>query len=107
MLKSPETITQLGVPVLNDWNKNELDDASDKADKDWIQLYKDEYATLQNYDYDKLSEEDKLNLDVLGWYIKSQIDAETFMYYTYPVNQSGGVQNNLPSLMESSHKLES
>lgn len=107
MLKSPELITQLGVPVLNDWKKDALDDASDQAAKEMIQLYKDEYATLQSYDYDKLSEEDQLNVDVLGWYIQSQIDAEPFMYYTYPVNQYGGVQSSLPSLMESSHKLES
>tara|TARA_B100000767_G_scaffold119979_1_gene114381 strand:- start:53 stop:424 length:372 start_codon:yes stop_codon:yes gene_type:complete len=31
-------------------------------------------------------------------------EGEQFFYHGYPVNQMFGVQNNLPSLMENSHK---
>jgi len=107
VLNSPEITTQLGIPVLYDWTKDELDPASKEADDAFYKLFEDEYNTLQSYDYGGLSEANQLNTDILGWYIKSQIDGKPFSDYAYIVNQMSGVQNSVPDMMVNSHRLES
>jgi len=104
-LKSPESITQLGIPVLYDLTKDKLDDVSDaQLWKDFQQSKKD-YATLLSYDFDKQSPANQLNTKILSAYMKIGIDGEPFFYYGYPVNQMAGVQSSLPTLLTSKHKL--
>jgi uncharacterized protein (DUF885 family) len=104
-ISDPELVTQLGIPVLYDIYKEDLSDASDKKGwEDFLKL-KDDLAALQSYDFESQSKENKLNTKILSWYLRKQIEGEPFFYHGYPVNQMFGVQSNLPSLMESSHKL--
>lgn len=64
-LKSPETVTQLGIPVLYDWTKDKWDDVSDaKLREDFKQTKKD-YGTLMSYDFDGQSPENQLNTKIL------------------------------------------
>ncbi len=107
LLQSPEITTQLGIPVLYDWTKDELDPASKEANEAYYELFKNEYATLQSYDYENLSEANQLNTDILGWYVKSQMDGEAYSDYEYTVNQMSGVQNSVPDMMVNSHRLKS
>jgi uncharacterized protein (DUF885 family) len=104
-LASPELVTQLGVPVLYDWSKDELADVSDKAQWDEFNKFKEDYETLMSYDFESQSEANQLNTQILGYFMKSQVDGEPYFYHDYPVNQMFGVQSQLPSMMESSHKL--
>jgi len=60
---------------------------------------------LLSYDFESQSKENQLNTKILSWLLKTSIEGERFFYHDYPVNQMGGVQNSLPSLMESSHQL--
>lgn len=106
VLDSPELTTQLGVPVIYDWTKDELDDISDA--KQWVDFNKskEDYETLLSYNYDNQSPENQLNTDILGYYMKmNTVEAEPFFYHNYPVNQVFGIQSGLPSMMESAHKL--
>ena len=105
VMKSPELTTQVGVPVLYNLSKNELDDISDKKRWETFNKMKEDYKTLQSYDFESQSEENKLNTKILSSFLGKQIEGERFFYHDYPVNQMFGVQSNLPSLMESSHKL--
>jgi len=106
VLDSPEIVTYLGVPVLYDWTKDELDDVSDAGLWENFNKSKEDYNTLLSYDYDNQSPENQLNTDILGYYMKiNTVEAEPFFYHNYPVNQMFGTQSNLPSMMASQHKL--
>ncbi len=105
-LDSPELTTSLGIPIIYDWYKGDLDDISDSKYWESFNKSKDDYATLLSYDFENQSPENQLNTKILSFYMKGIIDGEPFSDYGYPVNQMFGIQSGLPSLMESAHKLE-
>ena len=106
VLDSPELTTQLGIPVVYNWTKDELDDISDIKQWENFNKSKEYYKTLLSYNYENQSSENQLNTDILSYFIKmNTIEAEPFFYHNYPVNQMSGIQSGLPSLMVSSHKL--
>lgn len=107
VLRDPELITTLGIPVLNDWKKDKLTDISDQQERENLDLLKKDYELLLGYNYQKQTKENQLNTDILKWYVKSNIDGEPFSYHSYPVNQLSGVQNDLPVFMANSHKIRS
>ncbi len=104
-LDDPELVTSLGIPVLYDWSKDELTDVSDAKQWEDFNELKENFATLNSYDFENQSKENQLNTKILRWFIGIQLEAEPYFYHDYPVNQMYGVQSNLPSFMESSHKL--
>jgi uncharacterized protein (DUF885 family) len=104
-IDSPELTTSMGIPVLYDRSKDELDDISDAKQWESFNKMKEDYEILMSYDFESQSEENKLNTKILAFYLKVLKDGEPFFYHGYPVNQMGGIQNGLPSLMESAHKL--
>ncbi|MFT7282844.1 MAG: hypothetical protein ACI9DM_002581, partial [Cyclobacteriaceae bacterium] len=104
-LSDPELVTQLGIPVLYDIYKDDLSDASDQKNQEEMARVRSNYETLLSYDFESQSEANKLNTQILGWYLAKEIEGEQFFYHGYPVNQMFGAQSNLPSMMESSHKL--
>lgn len=105
-LDSPELTTSLGIPVIYDWYKDDLDDISDAKQWESFNKMKDDYETLKSYDFENQSPENQLNTKILSFYVKGIIDGEPFFYHGYPVNQMFGIQSGLPSMMESAHKLE-
>lgn len=105
-LDNPELVTQLGIPVLYDRTKDQLSDASDAANWEQFNGIKKNLATLKSYDFDSQSPENQLNTKILSYFLESQVEGEAYFYYDYPVNQLFGVQNNLPSFMESAHRIE-
>ena len=104
-LDSPQLTTSMGIPVIYDWYKDDLDDISDKKQWESFNKMKEDYETLMSYDFESQSEENKLNTKILGFYLEGLKEGEPFFYHGYPVNQLAGVQNNLPSFMINSHKL--
>lgn len=104
-LDSPELTTAMGIPVIYNWSKDELDDISDKKQWETFNKIKEDYETLKSYDFESQSEANKLNTRILGYYLEGELEGERFFYHDYPVNQMGGIQSSLPSLMEDSHKL--
>lgn len=107
VLRDPELITTLGIPVLNDWNNDKLTDISDDHERENLDLLKKDYELLLSYNYPKLSKENQLNTDILEWYLKSTIDGEPYLFNNYPVNQLSGIQNDLPTFMANAHKIGS
>lgn len=106
LVKSPELTTQLGVPILYDLYKDELDDISDA--KLWENFNKDKanYETLLSYNFDKQTPANQLNTKIFAHFLKvNYVDRGHFFYHDYPVNQIYGVQSSLPILMVSAHKL--
>jgi uncharacterized protein (DUF885 family) len=106
LVNSPELTTQLGVPILYDLYKDDLDDISDARLWENFKKDKENYKTLLSYNYDKQSASNQLNTNILRSFTKvNYIEREPFFYYDYPVSQMFGVQSSLPSLMVSAHKL--
>lgn len=105
VIDDPETVTQIGIPVLYDMTKDELSDVSDEKNKEDFENLKANYEMLLSYDFESQSPENQLNTKILSWFLGKQVEGEDYFYYDYPVNQMFGVQSNLPSMMESSHKL--
>lgn len=104
-LDSPELTSSMGIPVLYDRSKSDLDDISDAKQWESFNKMKKDYETLKSYDFDRQSKANQLNTQILVFYIEGLIDDEPFFYHDYPVNQMFGVQSNLPSFMENAHKL--
>ncbi|GAB3960980.1 DUF885 domain-containing protein [Spirosoma harenae] len=105
MLRSPETITYLGLPVLYDWTKDEWDDLSDAQQWRNVDKLKDDYQTLQRYDFESQSPENKLNTKILTWYLESNVGSDVFFYYNYPLNQMDGAQLKVVDLLLNKHQL--
>ncbi|WP_421828788.1 DUF885 domain-containing protein [Larkinella sp.] len=105
MLRSPETITYLGLPVLYDRTKDQWDDLSDAGQWENFEKLKTNYGTLQSYDFESQSEGNQLNTKILGQYLKNETDREPFFYYNYPLNQLEGIQGKVPQLLVDKHQL--
>ena len=105
-LDSPELTTSLGIPVIYDWYKDDLDDISDAKQWESFNKMKADYAILLSYDFDNQSPENQMNTEILSFYMKGLIDGEPFFYHGYPVNQLFGIQSSLPSMLVSAHILE-
>lgn len=106
LLDSPELSTQLGVPVIKDLYKDELDDISDV--KLWANHRKvrEDYQTLISYDFEKQLPENQLNTKILAYFQKmNSVEKEPFFYHNYPVNQTEGIQSHLPELLTIAHEL--
>lgn len=104
-LRSPETVTSLGIPVLYNWTKDEWDDISDAQLWENFRRNKRDYATLLSYDFKRQSPANQLNTKILSASMKSYIDSEAFFYHGYPVNQMFGIQSGLPTFLTRFHKL--
>jgi len=107
-LQSPELLSQLrlleGLGIRG--HNAELDDRSQaSADQQFAKL-KADLATLRSYDRDSMTEAEKLNYDMLEWFMAHQAEGEKWRYHDYPVNQLFGVQSMLPRFMVNTHQLK-
>lgn len=106
-LQSPELLTQLRLLEsfgLRSHNAK-LDDRSQQAGDLQLAKLKNDLATLRSYDRAAMSDADKLNYDMLEWFMAHSSEGERWRYHSYPVNQLFGIQSNLPKFMVSSHPL--
>lgn len=107
-LQSPELLSQLrileGFGIRG--HNAELDDRSQASgDKQFAKL-KTDLATLRSYDRESMTDAEKLNYDMLEWFMAHQAEGEKWRYHDYPVNQLFGVQNMLPRFMVNTHQLK-
>ncbi|MDZ7871424.1 MAG: DUF885 domain-containing protein [Rheinheimera sp.] len=107
-LQSPELLSQLrlleGVGIRG--HNADLDDRSQASgDKQFAKL-KADLATLRSYNRDEMTDAEKLNYDMLEWFMAHQAEGEKWRYHDYPVNQLFGVQSMLPRFMVNTHQLK-
>ena len=104
---SPELLSRLrlveGVGIQG--HNRKLDDASDAQDTETLARLRTDLATLHRYDTTGMRGQDRLNYQVLDWYMTNAAAGEAFRYDNYPVNQMFGVQNDFPSFMASVHQV--
>ncbi len=96
MKDSPITATQVGDYRFN----NELDDYSLASDQRRDQHDIGSLVKLESFDRTRLSDSGKLNYDLYKDFLKQNIQGHQFPQNLMPINQMGGVQQNLPQVAE-------
>ncbi|RYY20655.1 MAG: DUF885 domain-containing protein [Cytophagaceae bacterium] len=106
-LDSPELLSRLrlveGVGIQA--HNRQLDDASEAETTRQLAHLRDNLATLHRYDTTGMRGQDRLNYQVLDWYMTNAAAGAAFRYDNYPVNQLFGVQNDYPSFMADVHQV--
>ncbi|MBD2716645.1 DUF885 domain-containing protein [Microvirga sp. STR05] len=86
-------------------HNRKLDDASEAETNRQFQFLRETRATLHSYDTTGMRGQDRLNYQVLDWYMANAAAGEAFRHHNYPVNQLFGVQNEFPSFMANVHQV--
>jgi uncharacterized protein (DUF885 family) len=104
---SPELLSRLrlveGLGIQG--HNRKLDDVSEAENNRKFQFLLATQATLHSYDTTGMRGQDRLNYQVLDWYIAKEVAGMKFRYDNYPVNQMFGVQNDFPSFMADVHQV--
>ncbi|MDH5632514.1 MAG: DUF885 domain-containing protein [Gammaproteobacteria bacterium] len=103
----PEALSQ--IRLLEPWgitsHNHELNDESVEAVKASLARLKVNHQVLESYDYNKLSDNQKLSYDIMMWRAKHELAGEKYAFHNYPVNQLFGVQSQLPTFLLTMHSL--
>ncbi len=101
--RSPEFLTQLGIKR----RYGEWDDYSDKANKEFLELTKQQLKQLrEDINKDELSSANQISYDLFGHLANQNIEAYPWRYHDYPVNQMFGIHTSLPSTLINQHKID-
>ena len=107
LFNDPQLITSLKVPVLYNWKKDDLNDISiDQQLKLNSKIEKD-LSTLRKYKPDNLSKSNHLSKKIIEWYMLDKFEGIPYCFHNYPVNQFNGIQNSLPSYLDTYHQVQS
>jgi uncharacterized protein (DUF885 family) len=82
-----------------------LADISDEAAHARIARAKEGLAELKKFDRSKLTPEQKISAEMMEYQLTDVVAEEPFLAYNFPLNQFGGVQVRLPTLMTDVHPL--
>lgn len=84
---------------------NEWPDISDEADDKELKLFKDQLATLHTFDFDSLSDKDKLSYRIFELTAQRHIDNDKWRDYGYPVNQMFGWHTGAATHLMNVHRI--
>lgn len=106
-LKDPELMTQVGIFESFGYRAHnaKLTDISIAAEDETYAKLKRDYEMLMSYDDTGLSPSNLLSKRILAYFLKQQIELEPYRYHNYPVNQLFGLQNNVPSFLDTFHRI--
>ena len=107
VMDEPQMLSSLGLidNTILDFHSDDLSDVSDEKTVDLIRGAEKELETLRSYDYDNLSQSEKLSFDIAEWIFQKALEGEKFIYHSYPLNQMSGTQSELPSFMDATHQV--
>jgi uncharacterized protein (DUF885 family) len=104
---SPEMLSQLrlveGLGIQG--HNRKLNDASEAEGDRRFQFLRETQATLHSYDTTGMRGQDRLNYQVLDWFMTNAAAGEAFRHHNYPVNQLFGLQNEFPNFMANVHQV--
>jgi uncharacterized protein (DUF885 family) len=106
--ENPEILTSLG--LLEQFgitgHSGKLSDSSVAKEKEVMARTKRNLALLRSYPLEKQNASEKLSTHLLDGFLQTIVDGEKFQFHNYPVNQLFGVQNQIPSFMANTHRLQ-
>ena len=103
----PETATAMRLFTGEEQDRldSQLNDISDDAQHARIARARAGLAQLRRFDAARFSPDQRLSADMLQWLLTDVINEEPFLQYRFPLNQFGGVQVRLPSLLTDLHPM--
>lgn len=108
-LDNPELLSRLRIleQFGIKFHQRQLADASIDHEKERIEFFKENLATLKEYEREGQTYQQALSYDILTWFLENQVEQEKWQYHNYPVNQIFGLHNNFLYLMQTTHKIDS
>lgn len=103
LIDQPELVSVLGLPVR--YFNRRFSDVSIRSEDARLRKYENMLLMLNRYNYDRLNEQEKLSYDIMTFSLTDQINRKPWMFHNYPVNQLFGIQSELPSFMDSYHRV--
>jgi uncharacterized protein (DUF885 family) len=83
----------------------QLSDIGDAAAHARIASAKEGLTELKKFDRSKLTPEQKISAEMMEYQLSDIVAEEPFLAYNFPLNQFGGVQVRLPTLMTDVHPM--
>lgn len=107
LLRSPQTLTELGLSASFGQRDDQLNDLSDAFMRDTQALEAGMLEILRWYDRSVLSPDEQISYDVYTWYLESQVRGHAYAYYEYPLHHFlGSWQFTLQTLFTEKHPLQ-
>jgi uncharacterized protein (DUF885 family) len=82
-----------------------LNEISDEAAHARIARAKEGLAGLRQFDRSKLTPEQRLSAEMFEYQLNDIVNEEPYLVYSFPLNQMGGVQARLPTLLTDIHPM--
>jgi uncharacterized protein (DUF885 family) len=82
-----------------------LNEISDEAAHARIARAKEGLAGLRKFDRSKLTPEQRLSAEMFEYQLTDIVNEEPYLVYNFPLNQMGGVQARLPTLLTDIHPM--
>lgn len=102
VMRSPMTQTYLNIK--KDYDK--LDDVSDARAREDLKLAEEALQQMRDsFDYDELSDADKLSYRLFKMQVKNAKAGFKYRYYGYTFNQMFGAHSTLPAFMINQHRV--
>jgi uncharacterized protein (DUF885 family) len=104
---APELLTSLGLVERFGIraHSGKRDDLSTEQRQKAFDLLRKNLETLRSYPLEKQSASQRLSTEIFAWYLERSVEGEAWQWHDYPVNQLAGVQNQFPSFMANTHRL--
>ena len=108
LMRSPETLTSLGISDLFGEDDDRLDDLSSEFIAATQALEVEILEVLHEYDREALGPEDQLTYDVYRWYLEDRVAGHEFTYHDWPVHFFVNSYNTgLVGFLNDVHTMES
>lgn len=108
ILRSPETMTNLGLSERYGMRNDRLDDLSLAFIQETQALEQAILDLLRTYDRDSLTPDVQVSYDVYEWYLDNQVRGHEFMFHNYPFHHFyGSYHLKLIELFNNLHPLNS
>ncbi len=101
-LESPQMISGMGYKFKYD----KLDDNSQAANDKSLEMLKEDYAMLHEYDRNDFSGQELISYDILDFFLKDQMDSIEFEDYGYSQSQKSGNYMGIVGFMSNIHKID-
>ncbi|HFC29804.1 MAG TPA: DUF885 family protein, partial [Oceanospirillales bacterium] len=100
--KNPQLLSNIGSKLKYD----QLNDNSQKANKEQLELLKKDYAMLKRYNRKDYSGQDLISYDVLDNFLQARMEDIKFENYGYSQSQKGGNYMGIISFMSNIHRID-
>lgn len=107
-LDHPMLLSQMRIlePMGLDFHNDDLDDPSVAFQLREAERVDRNLEILRSYDVSGMTSSERLSRDVLEWFLADAQAGNRFQFHGYPLNQTGGVHNGLPSFMITTHRID-